>query len=119
MRDLFKSLGLIQWFALLSVAITSLFFGYLAYWLIGILSSPDWCGRAIKADKIVASNSFSGLTACMDLLKMQVGSLSNALLIVIGTFAACLGVLVIIVVAGAHFAGKLLGKIEFDIDRSK
>jgi hypothetical protein len=106
----------IRIFALVCVAGTSIFFGYLAIRLIGILQSPDWCGRAIQADRITAGSTFVGLTGCMDLLKMQVGALAKALLIVIGTFALCLGVLMVIVVAGARLAGKLFGN-EVDVSR--
>jgi hypothetical protein len=106
----------IRVFALFCVAATSGFFGYLAVHLIGILQSPDWCGRAIQADRITPGSTFVGLTGCMDLLKMQVGALAKALLIVIGTFALCLGVLMVIVVAGARLAGKLFGN-EVDVSR--
>lgn len=105
----FKGMTTIQVFALVCVVATSAFFGYLAYWLISILASPDWCGKALQAERITPGNTFQGLTACVDLLKLQVGSLSKALLIVIGTFALCLGTLVVIVIAGAKLAGSILG----------
>jgi hypothetical protein len=105
----------IRAFALLCVAVTSGFFGYLAYWLITILSSPDWCSKAVQADRITPGTTFVGLVACMDLLKMQVAALAKTLLIVIGTFALCLGVLMVIVVAGARLVGKLFGN-EIDVD---
>jgi hypothetical protein len=106
----------IRVFALTCVAATSGFFAYLAIHLIGILQSPDWCSRAIQADRITPGTTFVGLTGCMELLKMQVGALAKALLIVIGTFALCLGVLMVIVVAGARLAGKLFGN-EVDVSR--
>lgn len=106
----------IRAFALVCVAANSIFFGYLAIRLTHILQSPDWCSRAIQADRITAGSTFVGLTGCMDLLKMQVGSLAQALIIVIGTFALCLGVLMVIVVAGARLAGKIFGQ---DIDVSR
>lgn len=106
----------IRAFALVCVATTSGFFAYLAIHLIGILASPDWCGKALQADRITPGTSFVGLVACMDLLKMQVAALAKALLIVIGTFALCLGVLTVIVVAGARLVGKLFGQ-EFDVDQ--
>ena len=106
----------IRMFALICVAATSIFFGYLAYWLIGILASPDWCGKALQAERITPGSTFVGLTACIDLLKMQLGALAKTLLIVIGTFALCLGVLVVIVLAGARLAGKMFGN-EIDVSR--
>lgn len=108
----------IRAFALLCVACVSGFFGYLAVWLINIISSPDWCGKALQADRITPGNTFVGLVACMDLLKMQVGALARTLLIVMGTFALCLGVLVVIVIAGARLAGKLFGN-EIDVSRDR
>lgn len=105
----FKGMTTIQVFALICVVAASAFMGYLCYWLVSILSSPEWCAKALQAERITPGQSFQGLTACVDLLKMQVGSLANALLIVIGTFALCLGVLVVIVIAGAKLAGSILG----------
>lgn len=106
----------IRAFALVCVAATSAFFAYLAYWLISILSSPEWCAKAVQAERITPGNTFAGLLGCIDILKMQVGSLAQALLIVIGTFALCLGVLVVIVIAGAKLAGKILGN-EVNVSR--
>lgn len=117
MSKMFKFLTPIQGFALLCVAVTSAFFGYLTYWLIDILSSPGWCAKAIQADRITPGDTFTGLTACVDLLKMQVGSLSNALLMMVGTFALCLGVLVVIVIAGARLAGKIFGNVEVSVSK--
>lgn len=106
----------IRMLALVCVTATSIYFGILAYWLIEILASPDWCGKALQAERITPGATFVGLTACIDLLKMQLGALSKTLLIVIGTFALCLGVLVVIVLAGARLAGKLFGG-EVDVSR--
>jgi hypothetical protein len=114
LRHLFENP--IRLFALFCVAVTSAFFGYLAWWLITIISSPDWCGRAMQAERITPGSTFVGLTACIDILKMQVSTLGKTLLIVIGTFALCLGVLVVIVIAGARLAGKVFGT-EVDVSR--
>ena len=103
--------------ALICVTATSIFFGYLAYRLIDILGSPDWCGRALQAERITAGNTFVGLTACVDLLKMQLGALARTLLIVVGTFALCLGVLVVIVLAGARLAGKIADIVDVNVSR--
>lgn len=113
-----KFITSLRFWALICVFATSLLFGYLAIHLIDILQSPDWCARAIQADRITPGSTFVGLTGCMDLLKMQVGSLAKALLIVIGTFALCLGTLVVIVVAGARLAGKIFGN-DINISRDR
>ena len=106
----------IRVFALVCVAATSGFFAFLAVWLIKIVTSPTWCANAIQAERITPGNTFQGLTGCIDILKIQVTTAGKALLIVIGTFALCLGVLMVIVVAGARLAGKLFGN-EIDIDQ--
>jgi hypothetical protein len=88
LRHLFENP--IRLFALFCVAVTSAFFGYLAWWLITIISSPDWCGRAMQAERITPGSTFVGLTACI--------------------------VLVVIVIAGARLAGKVFGT-EVDVSR--
>jgi hypothetical protein len=106
----------IRAFALICVAGTTIFFGYLAIWLINVLSSPGWCAKAIQAERITPGNSFTGLTACIDLLKMQVGVLAKALLIVLGIPGLGLLVLIVIVIAGGRLAAKVFGQ-EVDIAR--
>lgn len=105
----------IRAFALVCVASTSAFLAYLAIVLIDTLSSPTWCSTALQAERITQKDSFVGLTACVDLLKIQLQSLALNSQIVIGTFALCLGVLIVIVIAGAKLAGKLPGGGELDM----
>lgn len=105
----------IRAFALLCVAATSAFLGYLALTLIDTLASPAWCSKALQAERITAKDTFVGLTACVDLLKIQLRSLALNSQIVIGTFALCLGVLIVIVIAGARLAGKGPGGLEVDV----
>ena len=105
----------IRAFALLCVAVTSAFLGYLALRLIGVLSSPTWCSTALQAERITAKDTFVGLTACIDLLTIQLKALALNSQIVIGTFALCLGVLVVIVIAGARLAGEGPGGVKFDV----
>lgn len=105
----------IRFFALLCVAVTSAFLGYLALKLIETLSSPSWCSTALQAERITAKDTFVGLTACIDLLKIQLSALALNSQIVIGTFAMCLGVLVVIVIAGARVAAELPGGGKVDV----
>lgn len=105
----------IRAFALLCVAATSAFLAYLALKLIGVLSSPSWCSTALQAEKITAKETFVGLTACIDLLKIQLSALALNSQIVIGTFAMCLGVLVVIVIAGARASAELPGGAKFNV----
>lgn len=92
----------IRLFAVLCVAVTSGFVMYMSYDLIQILSSPGWCGKALQAEKI-SSQNFGGLTACTDLLKIQLNSLATNSLVFGGVIALCLLTLIVIVIAG----GKL------------
>lgn len=114
LRHLFENP--IRLFALLCVAATSAFLCYVVYWLIEILSSPDWCARVLQAEKITPGATFAGLIACIDIAKLQVESLARVLVISVGTMALCLGVLVVIVIAGARLAGKVFGQ-ELDVSR--
>lgn len=106
----------VRFFALVCVAATSAFLAYLAISLIETLASPAWCSKALQAERITAKDTFVGLTACVDLLKIQLRALATNSHIVIGTFALCLGVLVVIVIAGARLAGKLPGGGEVEVE---
>lgn len=106
----------IRAFALLCVACTSAYLAVLAWRLIDTLSSPEWCSKALQAERITPGNTFVGLTACVDLLKLQLQALALNSHIVVGTFALCLGVLIVIVISGARLAGKLFGN-EINVSR--
>lgn len=71
--------------------------------LIDILSAPDWCARAINAEKLTTGRATSSVELCKELLLKQVGSLAMNSHIYAGTIALCLLVLIVIVIAG----GKL------------
>lgn len=106
-------------FAVLCVAASAGFLCYMAIWLTTVLSSSEWCAKAIQAEKITPGNTFVGLTSCVELLKIQLQAISMNSQIVVGSFALCLLVLVVIVVAGAKAAGRLPGGIEFDVSRQE
>jgi hypothetical protein len=99
----------IRVFAVICVAVTSAFVMYMSYLLIQILSSPEWCGKALQAEKI-SSQNFGGLTACIDLLKIQLGSLAKNSYIFGGVVAMCLLTLNVIVIAG--------GKLSFNVSKT-
>ncbi len=82
----------IRAFAVIVVAVISAYIMWIGWQLITILSSPDWCSKALQAERISAQN-FGGLTACNKLLEIQLRSL----------VALCLLCLIVIVIAG----GKL------------
>lgn len=97
----------ISTFAVMCVAATGIYLGVLTNRMVGVLDSPDWCGRAVQAEKIVPSNTFQGLTTCNELLKIQLQSLATGLHISLGTFALTLLVLVVVVIAGARASFKI------------
>jgi hypothetical protein len=93
----------IRFFAVICVAVTSAFVMYMSYLLIQILSSPEWCGKALQAEKI-SSQNFGGLTACIDLLKIQLNSLAKNSYVFGGVVAMCLLTLNVIVIAGGRLS---------------
>ena len=94
---------LVSIFALVCVAATSGFLAYMAWLLNQTLSSPEWCSKALQAERI-SSQNFGGLTACVDLLTIQLKSLATNSHIVFGVFALCLLVLIVIVISGGNLS---------------
>jgi hypothetical protein len=95
--------------ALVCVAITSGYLMYMGYKINLILSGPDWCSRALQAERISAQN-FSGLQDCVSLLTIQLKSLATNSHILFGVIALCLLVLIVIVIAG--------GRLNFKVDKT-
>lgn len=108
----------ISFFAVLCVAATAAFLGYMTLRMSTVLESPGWCGKAIQAEKITGGETYVGLTTCVELLKIQLEAMATGFHISVGSFALTLLVLVIIVVAGAK-ANFKLGRdgIEGDVSR--
>jgi hypothetical protein len=99
----------IRAFAVLCVAITSAYVMWMGYRLTTILASPEWCGKALQAEKI-SSQNFGGLTACVDLLKIQLNAIARSSLVYSATIGLCLLVLIVIVIAG--------GKMAWHVDKT-
>lgn len=105
-------------FAVLCVAATAGFLGYMTHRFVDVLESYEWCGRAVQAERIVPSGKFEGLTSCNTLLEIQLKSLSTGLHISIGSFSLSLIVLIVVVIAGARASGKFGPEgVEFDVSR--
>lgn len=94
----------IRTFALICVAVTTAFIMGMSYWLTTILAAPDWCGRAINAEKLSAARADSAVELCKDLLLEQVNALANNSHIYSGSIALCLVALMLIVVAGGRLS---------------
>lgn len=108
----------ISLFAVLCVASTAAFLGVLAWRLLVVLESSEWCGKAIQAEKISPGQTYVGLTTCVDLLKIQLGAVATGFHISLGSFALTLIVLIVVVVAGARASWKI-GKEGFEGSVSK
>lgn len=108
----------ISLFAVLCVACTAGFLGWLTYRLVGVLESAEWCGKAIQAERITPGATYLGLTTCVDLLKIQLSAIATGFHISTGGFVFVLIVLIVVVVAGARASGKVgAGGLEFDMSR--
>ncbi len=107
----------ISFFAVLCVAGTGGFLGWLTYRMLKVIESPDWCSKALQAERI-STETKGGLTSCVDLLKTQLEAVSTGFHISTGGFVFVLIVLIVVVVAGARAAGKLGPTgMEFDMGR--
>lgn len=107
----------ISTFAVLCVAATAAFLGYMSDRLLTVLESADWCGKAIQAEKISPGSTYVGLTTCVELLKIQLSAVATGFHIGLSAYAFSLVVLIVVVVAGARASGKLPGGIQFDVSR--
>lgn len=106
----------ISFFAVLCVASTAAFLGYMTLRMSTVLESSGWCGKAIQAEKISPGSTYVGLTTCVDLLKIQLQALATGFHIAVSSFALTLIVLIVIVVAGARASGKVgAGGVEFNV----
>lgn len=94
-------------FAILCVAATSGFLAYMTVRMSIVLESPDWCSRAIQAERISPGESYIGLTTCVDLLKIQLEAMATGFHISVGSYALTLIVLIVVVIAGARASFKL------------
>lgn len=100
----------IRTFALVCVAVTSVFLMAMAVWYTVLLAAPDWCGRAIGSEQVAEggtrARSDAAVEVCMQLLHKQVAILGLNSHVLIGIIALCLGVLVVIVIAGGRLSFK-------------
>lgn len=115
-----KPRNTIRTFALVCVAITSLFVLGMIAWYTVILTGRDWCSRAMGAAQL-ASRPESAIASCYTLLLEQVRALAWNSHIFVGIIALCLLVLMVIVVAGGEVSFKasrsgLQGHIGREVD---
>lgn len=94
-------------FAIMCVAATAMFLGYMTVRMSGVLESSEWCAKAIQAEKISPGNTYVGLTTCVELLTIQLQALATGFHISVSSFALTLIVLIVVVIAGARASWKL------------
>lgn len=105
-------------FGILCVAATGIFLAYMAIWQTNILSSPDWCNRAMKAEQLQAGSRLDAALACVGLQKIQIEALALDSHINHGGFVLMLLFLTVVVVAGARASAKLsAGGVEFNVGK--
>lgn len=97
----------ISTFAVLCVAATAAFLGYMSDRLLTVLESADWCGKAIQAEKISPGSTYVGLTTCVELLKIQLNAVAMGFHIGLSAYALTLIVLIVVVIAGAKASWKI------------
>lgn len=97
----------IRAFAVVCVAVIAIYLMVMGNKVIATLSGPGWCKAALGAEKASSTDgTIKGLDACVGLFTVQLRSLANVAYIYSGALALCLVTLIVIVVAGAHLAGK-------------
>lgn len=94
----------IRTFALICVAVALVFIMAMSYWLTTILAAPEWCGRAINAEKLAAGRATSAVELCKDLLLEQVSAIATNSHIYAGSIGIVLIALMLIVVAGGRLS---------------
>ena len=85
--------------AVICVAIIGGYVMWMGFIHTEILRDPNWCNKAIQAERITPGTSFQGLTACIDLLKIQINAEATNSHIYAGSAAATLLALIVIVIA--------------------
>jgi len=108
----------IRWVAVICVAITSAYVMWMGYRINEVLAGPNWCSRAIGADKAASNSRVDAAGSCVNLLVIQLKSLAVNSHILFGVVALCLLTLIVIVIAGARldvdFPDKLGGGFHMD-----
>lgn len=94
-------------FAVLLVAVIGGFLIYMSVWQTTILTSPDWCNRAMKAEQLDTGSRLDAALACVGLQKVQLEAVAVDSHIDHATFAIVIIVLIVVVIAGARASWKV------------
>lgn len=110
----------VRFFALICVAVISAFIMYMRYWQLEVLTSPDWCNRAMKAEQLDVGSRLDAARACVGLQQIQIEAIATNSYIDGGTIALCLLALMVIVVAGGHLSvASKLGSVNIGKDKAE
>lgn len=107
----------IRAFAVVCVAVTSVFVMVMSFRLLKTLSGADWCRTAIGADKADANSKIDAAQSCVGLLTIQLNSLATNSYIFGGVIALCLLTLIVIVIAGGKLDLKVKDIVEANMSR--
>lgn len=92
--------------ALVAVAVTTMFLIGMSVWFTSILSGRDWCNRAIGAAEYVDGRPAEAIAGCFSLLNAQLKAIAWNSHIAISIIALSLLTLVVIVLAGGRLSFK-------------
>jgi hypothetical protein len=93
-------------FAIICVAVTTVFVIGMSIWSSNILASASWCRAVIDAHKAAPGTNLDAGNACVAVLLVQLRALAINSHIYAGVIALCLGALVVIVVAGGRLSAS-------------
>lgn len=102
-------------FALLCVAVTTVFVMVMRLKAFEMLASPDWCNRTLKAEQLAEGSRLDAALACVGIQKSQLSAIANGYYIDGGVVALCLLALMVIVVAGGHLSFTAPGGIGANV----
>lgn len=101
----------ISTFAVLLVAVVCAYLFYMSFWQTTILTSPDWCQRAMRAEQIAPGTTYeqalAALKSCNALQAIQLNAVALDSHIDHGTFSVIIIVLIVVVIAGARASWKV------------
>lgn len=109
----------IRTFAVICVAVTTLFIMGMRIWDEILFGQTDWCSRALGAAKYATGRPAAAVNQCFLLQQQQISTMGGWGYIDAVTPALCLLVLVVIVIAGGKlsFRGSVKDGVEVDVGR--
>ena len=112
----------ISTFAVLVVSAIGAFLAYMMIWQTSILTSPDWCAKAQRAERLAPGvskeQSLEVIKSCNEILVIQLKAIATDSHLDHGVQGFVLIVLIVVVIAGARASWKLgAGGLEGSVSR--